>query len=145
MKNTTRAELADNIKKHRWLVFSVVGDAQPLYSYTVGLFETFGHPEIVLSGLDIDLAQDLLNDIGNAVAQGLVRIPDRLYDDVLDSYPCLFKAVPVTTYEQYFGRALVFYGDTLFPVLQCLWPDAQSRFPGDEGYNSYNQEAFFKQ
>ncbi|UOQ52138.1 DUF4262 domain-containing protein [Hymenobacter cellulosivorans] len=144
MKNTTRAELAANIKKHRWLVFSVVGDTQPLYSYTVGLFETFGHPEVVLSGLDIDLAQDLLNDIGNTVAQGLVREPDGLYDDVLDNYPCLFKAVPVTAYEQYFGRALVFYGDSTFPVLQCLWPDAQSRFPGDEDYNPFNQEALFK-
>jgi hypothetical protein len=39
-----------------------------LYSGTVGLFETYGHPEVVLSGLNTELAQTLLNDIGSAVA-----------------------------------------------------------------------------
>lgn len=145
MKNRTRAELAANINKHHWLVFSVAGETQPLYSYTVGLFETFGHPEVVLSGLDINLAQTLLNDIGSTVAKGLVREPDRLYEDVLEGYPCLFKQVPATVYEAYFGRALVFYGDAAFPVLQCLWPDALKRFPGDVGYNSANQQALFEQ
>jgi hypothetical protein len=145
MKNTTRAELAANIQRHRWLVFSVAGDTQPLYSYTVGLFETFGHPEVVLSGLDIDLAQTLLNDIGSTVAQGMVRKPEELYDDILNDYPCLFKAVPVTVYEQYFGRALVFYAETAFPVLQCLWPDALKRFPGDFGYDQSNQESLFEE
>jgi hypothetical protein len=140
MKNTTRAELTANIQKHRWLVFSVAGETQPLYSYTVGLFKTFGHPEVVLSGLNIELAQNLLNDIGHAVAQGVRREAEELYDDILSGYPCLFKAVPVTVYEQYFGRALVFYGETTFPVLQCLWPDALKRFPGDFGYDQSNQE-----
>jgi hypothetical protein len=144
MKNTTRAELAANIQKHRWLVFSVAGETQPLYSYTVGLFETFGHPEVVLSGLNMELAQTLLNDIGNAVAQGVRREPEELYDDILSGYPCLFKAVPVTVYEQYFGRALVFYGETTFPVLQCLWPDSLKRFRGDFGYDQSNQEILFE-
>ena len=66
----------------------------------VGLFKTFGHPEVVLSGLNIELAQTLLNDIGHAVAQGVRREPEELYDDILSGYPCLFKAVPVTVYEQ---------------------------------------------
>jgi len=145
MKNTTRAELTANIQKHRWLVFSVAGETQPLYSYTVGLFQTFGHPEVVLSGLNIELAQTLLNDIGHAVAQGGVRRePEELYDDILSGYPCLFKAVPVTVYEQYFGRALFFYEETTFPVLQCLWPDALKRFPGDFGYDQSNQEILFE-
>lgn len=145
MKNTTHAELSANIQQHGWLVFSVVGETQPLYSYTVGLFETFGHPEVVLSGLDMDLAQALLNDIGSTVAQGLVREPEELYNDILSDYPCLFKAVPVTVYEHYFGRALVFYGETTFPVLQCLWPDALKRFPGDIGYDKSNQEPLFEE
>jgi hypothetical protein len=144
MKNTTHAELAANIQQHRWLVFSVAGDTQPLYSYTVGLFETYRHPEVVLSGLNMELAQTLLNDIGHAVAQGLVREPEELYDDILSGYPCLFRTVPVTVYEQYFGRALVFYGKTTFPVLQCLWPDALKRFPGDVGYDPSNQETLFE-
>ena len=53
MKNTTRAELAANIKEHRWLVFNIMegNETEPAFSYTVGLFETFGHPEVVISGV----------------------------------------------------------------------------------------------
>jgi hypothetical protein len=147
MKNTTRAELTANIKKHRWLVFNIMGgsETEPAFSYTVGLFETFGHPEVVISGLPNDVALAILNDIGSDVAKGLVRVPEVLYDDILEGYPCMFKTVPSSMYDDYFGRALVFYEGTGFPVLQCLWPDALKRFPGDFGYADSNQEALFEQ
>ena len=144
MNNRTRAELAANVKKHRWLVFSVMG-GELLFTYTVGLFETFGHPEVVISGLNNDLTLDMLNGIGHDVAQGIVRAPGVLYDDILNGYPCVFKPVPSSRYKEYFGRALVFYGNDDFPVLQCLWPDALKRFPGDSGYVAGGQEALFEQ
>jgi hypothetical protein len=147
MKNTTRAELAANIKKHRWLVFNIMGgsETEPPFSYTVGLFGTFGHPEVVISGLPNDVALAMLNDIGSDVAKGVIREPEVLYDDLLEGYPCVFKPVPTTVYPAYFGRAEVFYENSDFPVLQCLWPDALKRFPGDFGYADSNQEALFEQ
>ena len=147
MKNTTRAELAANIKKHRWLVFNILAGSETElpFSYTVGLFETFGHPEVVISGLGNDVALAILNDIGNDVATGLQREPEVLYDDVLEGYPCVFKPVPSTAYKDYFGRALAFYDGTDFPVLQCVWPDALKRFPSDFGYTGSTQETLFEQ
>jgi hypothetical protein len=144
MKNRTRPELAANIKKHGWLVFNIGGGKVP-FSYTVGLFETFGHPEMVISGLPDDVALAVLNNLGSDVAKGIVREAERQYDDVLDGYPCVFKPVPSTVYEDYFGRALVFYEGSDFPVLQCLWPDRLKRFPGDFGYAAGAQEALFEQ
>ena len=146
MKNNTRTELAANIKKHQWLVFNIMGgtDDEPPFSYTVGLFETFGHPEVVISGFSNDLALTILNDIGSNVAKGVTREPEMQYDDILENYPCLFKQVPTKVYEDYFGRALVFYGDAPFPVLQCLWPDSLKRFPGGFGYVDSKQESLFE-
>ncbi|OUJ70298.1 hypothetical protein BXP70_24705 [Hymenobacter crusticola] len=48
-------------------------------------------------------------------------------------------------YDAYFGRTLVFYQGAHFPVLQCVWPDAQQRFPGQAGYaySSTNQELLY--
>jgi hypothetical protein len=146
MRNTTRAELAANIQKHQWVVFNITGSSEAAlrFSYTVGLFETFGHPEVVISGLPNDVALAILNNIGSDVAKGISREAEVLYDDILEGYPCVFKPVPTRVYEAYFGRALVFYEGADFPVLQCLWPDALKRFPGDFGYVMANQEALFE-
>lgn len=147
MQNRTYQELAENVQQHRWLVFNIMGDGGdlPPFSYTVGLFATFGHPEVVLSGLNHDLAHAILNDIGEDVASGIQRQVEVLYDDVFGGAPCLFKSVSPEHYEAYFGRALVLYQETDFPVLQCVWPDAQMRFPGQVGYaySAANQELLY--
>ena len=84
MKNNTRVELAANIKKYRWLVLNIMGwaEAEPQFSYTVVLFATFGHPEVVISGLANDVAMAILNDIGSDVAKGVIREPEMQYDDI---------------------------------------------------------------
>lgn len=147
MKNTTHAELAANIKQHRWLVFHIMegNETEPAFTYTVGLFETFGHPEVVISGVKQQAAMGILNEIGRGVSEGLTREPGVLYNDVLDDYPCVFKPVSTEKYEAYFGRALVFYEGPAFPMLQCVWPDAPKRFPGDAGYTLTTQEVLFEE
>ena len=146
MKNHTYQELAENIQQHRWLVFNIMGDGDfPPFSYTVGLFATFGHPEVVLSGLQQELAHAILNDIGEDAARGIQRQAEVLYDDVFGGSPCLFKTVTPEYYKDYFGRALVFYQGAHFPVLQGVWADAQQRFPNQAGYaySSANQELLY--
>lgn len=147
MKNTTRAELAANIEQHRWLVFLITegNETEPAFTYTVGLFETFGHPEVVISGVKQEAAMGILNEIGQSVSHGLEREAGMLYDDILEGYSCVFKPVSSQKYGAYFGRASVFYGDIAFPMLQCVWPDALKRFPGDTGYTLSTQEVMFEQ
>lgn len=87
----------------------------------------------------------ILNEIGQGVSKGLKREAEVLYDDVLEGYSCVFKPVSSKKYEAYFGRALVFYGQPTFPMLQCVWPDALKRFPGDMGYTLSTQEVLFEQ
>ncbi|UOQ69183.1 DUF4262 domain-containing protein [Hymenobacter volaticus] len=84
MQNRTYQDLAENIQQHRWLVFHILGEGNfPPFSYTVGLYATFGYPEVVLSGLNQELAHALLNDMGEDAARGIQRQPDVLYEDVL--------------------------------------------------------------
>ncbi|RZK28246.1 MAG: DUF4262 domain-containing protein [Hymenobacter sp.] len=90
-------------------------------------------------------AMSILNNIGHGVSEGLKREPGILYADVVKDYSCVFKPVASQKYEAYFGRALVFYGELAFPVLQCVWPDALNRFPGDAGYTLSTQEVLFEQ
>ena len=48
-------KINSDIKKFGWHVIHVLGNFEGQeYSYTIGLTETFGHPEIVISGLKSD-------------------------------------------------------------------------------------------
>jgi hypothetical protein len=140
----TREKLLKDVEKHGWLVLQIVDNNLPSYSYTVGLFKKFGHPEIVISGLDGDTAQDILNDIGHDIAKGIVREAEHTYDDILEDYPCLFKAVSASKYDDYFGRANLYYQSSDYPVLQCVLPDSEKRFPDDEGDVPDGQELLYR-
>lgn len=144
MARNTRQELLSEVDKHKWVVFNIVDESLPPFSYTVGLYKTFGHPEIIISGLKYESAHAILNVIGSDVEIGITRNTDSIYDDVLDGYPCLFKTVDRNLYDDYFGRAIVYYENCDFPVLQCVWPDLENRFPGDNGYTVTIQEILYK-
>lgn len=140
----TREKLLKDVEKHGWLVLQIVDNELPSYSYTVGLFKKFGHPELVISGLSGETAQAILNDIGYDIAKGIIREPEHSYDDVLEGYPCLFKSVPASKYDDYFGRANVYYQGSDYPVLQCVLPDGKKRFPDDKGHVLTGQELLYK-
>lgn len=144
MTNNTRQELLSDVEKHKWIVFNIVDESLLPFSYTVGLYNTFGHPEIIISGIKHESAHEILNDIGSDVGKGIVRIPDVVYDDILNGYPCLFKTVTQSNYEEYLGRAIVYYSGSNFPVLQCIWPDSERRFPDDKSYAVTSQEILYK-
>ena len=104
------------------------------YSFSVGLFHTHGHPEIILLGLSHEVAGAIINEIGDAVASGQRIEPGRTYDD-LASAPMAFVAADPTHYAGYVGYALWLYGGPEFPMLQCVWPLKSGHFPWDEGYD----------
>ena len=54
--------------------------------------------------------------------------------DILEGYDCAFRAVAKKQYKEYLGFARWYYKGNDFPVLQCVWPDKQHRFPWDDGF-----------
>jgi hypothetical protein len=49
--------------------------------------------------------------------------------DVLHGYSVAFRTVEPRHYPEYFCYARWFYRGDGFPALQCVWPDAQHRYP----------------
>jgi hypothetical protein len=100
----------------------------------IGLYEKLGHPEILLFGLPLASMHGILNTCG-----GLVRDGHRFADggsssEVLEGHDVRFRAVRAPeSYEQYLGYGCRHYGHAEFPVLQCVWPDRDHRFPGEPG------------
>ncbi|RBL88215.1 DUF4262 domain-containing protein [Chitinophaga flava] len=110
-------------------------DYLPAFVYTIGLYQQYGHPEIICFGLSVEVMASLLNDACDLIKKGQSFAPGTSYDDFLDNYPVQFITVDQAYYPYYLGTGCFFYGHNRFPALQLIWPDKQSLFPWEPEFN----------
>jgi len=114
----------------------------PNWAFSIGLFHSFRHPEVIVCGLSLKTCMSVVSTIGTQVKTGERYEPDAMYDDILESpYRCTFRQVNPTQYREHVGYALWFYDPDRFPLLQCFWTDKDFHFPWDEGCEAYVQQA----
>jgi len=82
---------------------------KPGWSYTVGLFENFGHPEIVIFGMKANTRHRILNWIGDNAKKNNPFTAEKEHDWVLDNYKCWSKPVQKRWYYDLLGYARWFY------------------------------------
>jgi hypothetical protein len=115
----------------------------PGFVYSIGLYQKFGHPELICFGLKNDIAASLLNHACDLIKKGGSFIPGKLYPGFLQDYSVRFLQMDLAHYPDYVGYAGWFYGMTFnFPVLQLVWPDKQHRFPWE---NDFYEDWKFRQ
>jgi len=119
-----RLSAADEERASRW-------SNVPDWSYTIGLYHSYGHPEIVAFALGDDIIKELCWDLARQIQAGRTFAPGMAYKDVLPSFEgqrCAFETVSPAWIPSLLGFARWFYRGTDFPVLQYLWPDRFGRF-----------------
>jgi hypothetical protein len=122
-----------DIERVGWHIIHISEDEDgPGWSFTVGLYHTFKHPEIVITGFNHDLCEVLLNNFGHDIKSGKTFVHGEDYSDVLDDVKCRMLTVKKEHYDAHFGYANWFYKSNDFPVLQCVCPTVQGVFPWDE-------------
>ncbi|MGF1578857.1 MAG: DUF4262 domain-containing protein [Gemmataceae bacterium] len=123
--------ILDVYEKVGWAVIGIEAeDYNPAFAFSVGVFRTFEHPEILIMGLKPTAAQAVINHIGEMIQMGKRFGPGR-YEGVLEDVPVEFAAVFPQHYREHMGYACWFHGRTDFPALQCVYPDKAGRFPGE--------------
>jgi hypothetical protein len=75
----------------------------------------------------------VLNIIGAAVKNGARFCAGDRSDTILVNHSTAFVDFPHVGYFRYLGYARRFYGTKEFPVVQCVWPNAEGRFPWEVG------------
>lgn len=121
-----------DIKKCGWHFIVIPDeDGTPGWVFTVGLFHSYGMPEVAIFGLGPDVSASILESVAHWASAGTKISPRKSYDELIEGYPCAFRTIKKKWYEPFFGSALWFYQGNDFPMLQCFWPDKQSRFPWD--------------
>jgi hypothetical protein len=119
----------EHIDQYGWHVVHVLGDETgPQFSYSVGLYETFDHPEVIFIGLKHDLSHILINNIGETIREGGNYTHDNFYADILDGFECKMIEVNERHFDEYVGVAQDHYKST-FPLLQCIYPTVKGIYP----------------
>lgn len=107
----------------------------PGWSYTVGLNEVLGCPELIVIGLKPDVAHSLLNECAGRLQKGIRLHEGGRVDGLLSNVTCEFRGVEKRWIRQTMGYAVWFYRGDEFDVLQCVYPDLNDRFPWDNDFD----------
>ena len=119
-----------HIKRYGWTVMGVFNhEGKPPLAYTVGFEETLQHPEIIMSGLQIELMHALLNVMGHMI-QGGQRFEDgQLVSDIIEKYPVKFIDVPFETAIRHLTACNAHYPKEIgYRTLQCVLPQKDGQF-----------------
>jgi hypothetical protein len=123
-----------HIRDHGCSVVGIV-DADPPFSFSVGLFANYGHPEVIIFDRRPDIAHVIINMVRDRAAAGHRFADGDIDGDILlNDYKLCFWNVPLLVYPEYLGTAIWFYRKLgPFPCLQIIWQDVNRRFPWEEG------------
>ena len=61
------ADIKEKIVEHGWAVIGTATMSGTPFAYTVGLWKTFGHAEVLVVGLSGDVAKTVLNNVGERI------------------------------------------------------------------------------
>jgi len=126
------ARVAADIAQHGWHVVLVPPEGNtPGWAHSIGLQESFGHPEIVVFGMDLEVLGPLLNRLGEAIRAGERFEADCERDGILQGLSVSFRPVDARWIPTFLGNAAWHYQRQDVAVLQVFWPDASGRFPWD--------------
>jgi hypothetical protein len=120
-------DLVETVRKHGWTPLWVAREIG--YAHTVGVYHSFGQPEIVMFGLEGPGMQLWLNA---AVEQGRDRgwPPEAApFPGILDGFPTQLRAVHDSWRGALFPAVDRFYRGRPVPVRQLVWPDRNGRWP----------------
>jgi hypothetical protein len=119
------------IEEVGWSIEGIPADDEgPAFAYTIGLKHSFEHPELIVFGLPPEVAQSILNEVGQRISNGERFDLDKPYGELLENHPVRFRKVRAeASFREFVGYALWFYRGQNFELLQLLWPDRSGRFP----------------
>jgi hypothetical protein len=125
-----RVEL--DIARHGWHVVLIPPEADsPGWAHTIGLWQRFEQPELLVFGSEPRQLAALLNALGERVRAGSRFAAGTEEAGVLEGLPFAFRAVAPRWTNVFLGNAAWHYRSERFPALQGFWPDRAGRFPWD--------------
>ena len=103
------------------------------YGYSVGFTRSFAFPEVVVTGLEIDLTNSIIATLAKRLGNG-ERPAFHTPLDVGLAVPVALRPIPRDTARDLLVFATNFYGSSEFEAVQVVWSDPAGRFPWEAGH-----------
>ena len=127
--------IQENIEKYGWQYQYVFDENEenPSFSYTIGLEESYSHPEIMIFGLKREQMHNILSDLVRDIKEGRKFEPDVKTGDVVSgNFEVIFKPLKQELFSEYVGIAVDYYKKS-FRAYVMLWPDKHNILPTETG------------
>ena len=120
----------DDIAKHGCTVMHVMEEGEsPPFSYSIGITQETGAPEIVVIGLKQPMAHFIVNEYNRRVRSSERLEVGKFYSEFIEGFEVFVEEVPLSAYDDYFGQAIDFYGGRAFKVIQIIYPTTKGIWP----------------
>jgi hypothetical protein len=145
-----RGKQADNARDQNWIdliaehgfaINMVIDDdpnepsGEPPFAYSLGAWESYGVPELVVFGLRRDVGSDMINHViglhrgGRRFRTGVPEV-----GVLRDGIPVYFLEADPAQAKLFAHFADWYYEAEPFPLWQIVWPDRNGAFPWDPAY-----------
>ena len=133
--NEVTKQAIEHIEVFGLSVLHVTGSQFDLpWSYTTGIYDTCGQPEVIAIGLGQQTAHFLLNEAAERLRQG-VELTHGRHRGLVGEVECEFRPVTASWRRHLRHRGNWFYRESDFPVLQAVYPDLNNVFPEEDGFD----------
>jgi hypothetical protein len=104
------------------------------WTYTIGVYDTCGKPDLITVGLNFNVAQSCLNEAVRRMREGFDLTKGR-QSDLIGNVDCELRVVDLKWVGHLMNWANWYYGGTDYPVLQVIYPDLKNKFQWDAGFD----------
>ena len=134
--NENDQNVISKIEEYGCFVISVSSNCKDElgWSYTIGVFDTAGKPDLITVGLPPKVAHSCLNEAARRLRAGIDLTQGR-HADLIGNVDCEFRPVDPRWVKHLMNWANWYYGRADYPVLQAIYPDLENRLPEDKGFN----------
>src|SRR3984957_11439959 len=123
-------KLIADIEKFGWHCMHILEEGElPPWTFTIGLYETWQHPELIIMGLAREVAHRVLDIIARRIEENRPIDLNTTTDALLTEYSCCFVEVPKQNYFINVEFARWYYKGNNFPLYQIVWPSKEGHFP----------------
>jgi hypothetical protein len=130
-----------SIEEFRWAIQGVEpGPHTPPWAYTIGLSSRFDHPELIVVGVDLEVAAGFMNSMGTRIGDGeRFRAGDVIVGSRGQHYhleavhPEHFTNGTFAVWEEYYealGEAI-----PATHAIEIVWPKKRPRLIGRQGFH----------
>ena len=123
----------ENIEKFGCHILHVMEeDEYPSFCYSIGIEHTTKHPDLIVIGLNQEIAHWVINEYCNRAKKGEEFHPNQFYEDFLEGYKVTFIEVDKKHYKEYLGWGRWYNKGDGFKMLQMVYPTTSNIWPWDK-------------